>query len=185
MVPDNSTGIPRAPAYSGTGLAISAGFAYGAVTRYGPPFQTVPLPACSPRRRPYNPGLRVATPPVWALPRSLAATGGIVVTFSSCGYLDVSVPRVGFHDIRGCRNRFRRVAPFGHPGIKGYLPLPPAFRSLSRPSSPPRAKASPIRPSSIPFYLHGRRVAFPRPRRLFRLLVSMPLPCRAPARRSL
>ena len=42
----------------------------------------------------YYPGTRVATPPVWALPRSLAATGGIVLTFSSCGYLDVSVPRV-------------------------------------------------------------------------------------------
>ena len=37
----------------------------------------------------------VATTPVWALPRSLATTGGIVFTFSSCGYLDVSVPRVG------------------------------------------------------------------------------------------
>ena len=42
----------------------------------------------------YYPGTRIATPPVWASPRSLAATGGIVVTFSSCGYLDVSVPRV-------------------------------------------------------------------------------------------
>ena len=41
-----------------------------------------------------------------------------------------------------CRNRFRRVAPFGYPRIKGYLLLPAAFRSLSRPSSPPRAKAS-------------------------------------------
>ena len=31
---------------------------------------------------------------VWALPRSLAATGGIDVSFSSSGYLDVSVHRV-------------------------------------------------------------------------------------------
>ncbi len=31
---------------------------------------------------------------VWALPRSLATTCGITVVFSSCGYLDVSVPRV-------------------------------------------------------------------------------------------
>jgi hypothetical protein len=28
------------------------------------------------------------------------------------------------------------VAPFGHPRIKGYVPLPADFRSLSRPSSP-------------------------------------------------
>ena len=41
----------------------------------------------------YNPGHAV-TPPVWATPRSLATTCGITVVFSSCGYLDVSVPRV-------------------------------------------------------------------------------------------
>ena len=40
----------------------------------------------------------------------------------------------------------RRVAPFGHPRIKGYLLLPVACRSLSRPSSPPRAKASTVCP---------------------------------------
>ena len=32
---------------------------------------------------------------VWALPRSLAATRGVSIDFLSCGYLDVSVPRVG------------------------------------------------------------------------------------------
>ena len=32
-----------------------------------------------------------------------------------------------------------RVAPFGYPRINSYLPIPAAFRSLSRPSSPPRA----------------------------------------------
>ena len=39
-----------------------------------------------------------------------------------------------------------RVAPFGNLGIKGYLHLPQAYRSLSRPSSPPRAKASTVCP---------------------------------------
>ena len=39
-----------------------------------------------------------------------------------------------------------RVVPFGNPRIKGYLHLPAAYRSLSRPSSPPRAKASAMRP---------------------------------------
>ena len=34
------------------------------------------------------------------------------------------------------------VAPFGDPGIRGHLHLPRAYRSLSRPSSPSRAKAS-------------------------------------------
>ena len=33
------------------------------------------------------------------------------------------------------------VSPFGHPRINAYLQLPAAFRSLSRPSSAPNAKA--------------------------------------------
>ena len=43
--------------------------------------------------RSYNPRAAVTTL-VWALPRSLATTYGITIVFSSCGYLDVSVPRV-------------------------------------------------------------------------------------------
>ena len=44
-----------------------------------------------------------------------------------------------------------RVAPFGYLRIKGYLHLPAAFRSLSRPSSPVRAQASTIRSCSLLF----------------------------------
>src|SRR3954471_16609484 len=36
-----------------------------------------------------------------------------------------------------------RVAPFGHLGISACVPLPRAYRSLPRPSSPPCAQASP------------------------------------------
>jgi hypothetical protein len=43
--------------------------------------------------RPYNP--RKTCSLVWANPLSLAATQGISFDFSSSGYLDVSVPRVG------------------------------------------------------------------------------------------
>ena len=39
-----------------------------------------------------------------------------------------------------------RVVPFGNPRIKGYLHLPEAYRSLSRPSSAPSAKASALHP---------------------------------------
>ena len=39
----------------------------------------------------------------------------------------------------------RWVHPFGNSGIEGYLHLPRTYRSLSRPSSPLRAKASPMR----------------------------------------
>ena len=44
------------------------------------------------------------------------------------------------------------VVPFGNPGINGHLHLNRAYRSLSRPSSPPRAKASTGRPSLLFFF---------------------------------
>ncbi len=37
-----------------------------------------------------------------------------------------------------------RITPFGHPGVKRYVLLSPAFRSLSRPSSPYGSQASTI-----------------------------------------
>ena len=70
--------------------------------------------------------------PVWALPVSLAATQGIDYSFSSSGYLDVSVPRVVFFNlciqlkITGYDSGW--VAPFGYPRIKACLRLPVAFR---------------------------------------------------------
>ena len=88
-------------------------------------------------------------PPVWPLPRSLATTSGISVDFSSSPYLDVSVQAVPhvrlFHSTHADRVLLCRVSPFGHLRIKAYLQLPEAFRSLSRPSSAPDAKAFPLR----------------------------------------
>ena len=40
----------------------------------------------------------------------------------------------------------RRVSPFGHPRVEDCLRLTEAYRSLPRPSSPSRAKASTMRP---------------------------------------
>ena len=98
---------------------------------------------------------------VWALPRSLAATYGIIVIFSSSGYLDVSVRRVPsaqlwIHCTVTCSAC--RVSPFRHPRIKAYVQLPAAFRSLSRLSSAPSARASALRPTMLNL-LHSR--AFP------------------------
>src|SRR6186713_3620529 len=45
-------------------------------------------------REPHNPG-SAETLPVWASPRSLAATEGVSFDFCSTRYLDVSVPWVG------------------------------------------------------------------------------------------
>ena len=83
---------------------------------------------------------------VWALPISLAATLGIDFSFSSYGYLDVSVPRVSSNSLLiqlSVRTHYDAwVPPFGHLRVEGYLHLTAAYRSLSRPSSAPSAKAS-------------------------------------------
>ena len=88
-------------------------------------------------------------PLVWPLPRSLATTCGISVDVFSSPYLDVSVQAVPFLRLFDSTQDDgvlrRRVAPFGYPRINGYLLLPEAFRSLSRPSSAPDAKAFPLR----------------------------------------
>ena len=59
-------------------------------------------------------------------PLSLAATDGVAVAFLSCGYLDVSVPRVRFVHlcIQCTMTRKGRVSPFGNPRIIARLPAP-------------------------------------------------------------
>ncbi len=52
---------------------------------------------------------------VWALPISLAATPGINVSFSSSGYLDVSVHRVPLLHVMDCVQDDWRSAPAGFP----------------------------------------------------------------------
>ena len=56
-------------------------FAYGAVTRYGLPSQTVLLALLLPLLRAHTPPDRSLV--VWAGPRSLAATRGVAVAFLS------------------------------------------------------------------------------------------------------
>ena len=94
---------------------------------------------------------KVFLPLVWPLPLSLATTRGISVDFFSSPYLDVSVQAVPFvrlfdstHDVGVL---LQRIAPFGHLRFIACLRLPVAFRSLSRPSSAPDAKAFALRPS--------------------------------------
>ena len=92
-------------------------------------------------------------PSVWPFPLSLATTSGISVDFFSSPYLDVSVRVVPL--IRLCIQRMmtvryhRRIAPFRNPWIDAYLRLPMAYRSLSRLSSAPSAKAFALRPCSL------------------------------------
>ena len=53
-----------------------------------------------------------------------------------------------------------RVSPFGHPGITARLQLPQAYRSLPRPSSPPCAKASTVRPYALDLIVSSFSVRF-------------------------
>ena len=92
---------------------------------------------------------RVLLPLVWPLPRSLATTYGISVDFFSSPYLDVSVQAVPLICLwiqhMMTERYFGRISPFRHPRINAYLRLPAAFRSLSRLSSAPSAKAFALR----------------------------------------
>ena len=136
MVPPDSDRISLVPPYSGFSYAVIR-FQIHGFHALRPNF-----PDRSPNKSQsmslsYNPAHAV-TPAVWAAPRSLATTCGITVVFSSCGYLDVSVPRVR-PSYQGGDPSSHRVPPFGNPRVTGYLRLTVAYRSLSRPSSPLRA----------------------------------------------
>ena len=140
-----SHGVSRVPRYSGYSL-LNIPFAYGALTLCGRPSQTFRLEMFS---RDDCPQPRRINPTVWPLPRSLATTYGISVDFSSRSYLDVSVqivPHVHLFDSMHVTWILSMwVAPFGNSRIDGYLLLPETYRSLSRPSSAPDAKAFPLR----------------------------------------
>ena len=89
---------------------------------------------------------KILLPSVWPTPRSLATTSGISVDVFSSPYLDVSVqavPHIRLFDSSYVTLRW--VSPFGNLRISAHLQLPEAYRSLSRPSSAPDAKAFPLR----------------------------------------
>ena len=90
MVPAYSVKVPRVSTYSGY-RHVNSPFAYGTFTLFGQLSQncSAKLVESIPRSEPQH-----ARTLVWALPGSLAATSGIDVSFSSSGYLDVSVHRV-------------------------------------------------------------------------------------------
>ena len=149
MVPPNSNKVSRVSFYFGF-LPLLHVFAYEAFTLYGWLSQnhSARIIRWSMQSEP-----RCSRTPVWALSRSLAATYKIDVSFSSSGYLDVSVPRVPLHTL-WIGVWIHEVFSCGFPhseicGSCGYLLLTAAYRSLSRPSSALSAKASTLRSSSL------------------------------------
>ena len=101
-----------------------------------------------PRRAPTTP--RARRPPVWAPPRSLAATGGISFDFFSRWYLDGSLPSVSpahgyvFTAARGCHSRTSGLPRSDTRGSKGIGPSPRLFAAcrvlhrLAAPRHPPQ-----------------------------------------------
>ncbi len=109
----------------------SSGFPYGAVTRCGPPFQTLPVPKTAAT------GLVRVRSPLLAESRLMSFPPATEM-FQFAGF--ASWPyglRPGYP---GTGPGW--VAPFGDPGIADRAHLPRAFRSVLRPSSPLSAKAS-------------------------------------------
>ena len=90
MVPARSDKVSRVSSYSGYRY-VNLHFAYGALTLFGWLSQNHSAMLVESRMR-SEPGHARTT--VWPLPRSLAATYGIDVSFSSSPYLDVSVQAV-------------------------------------------------------------------------------------------
>ena len=145
MVPPASIRISRVRTYSGV-ICVSLAFVYRTITFFGSTFQLYSTSLPQSRMMILNPKDKSL---VWPLSLSLAATQEIDVSFSSSGYLDVSVPRVPLHTL--CIHVWilehypKQVSPFGNLWIKGCLHLPKAYRSLPRPSSAPSAKAFTLR----------------------------------------
>ena len=140
-----SHGVSRVPRYSGS-RPDELGFR---LRVSHPLWMAFPYHSANLSCRCAGPQPRRINPPVWPLPRSLATTGGISVDVSSSPYLDVSVQAVPsvhlFDSMHGTGVLLQWVSPFGNLRIDGYLLLPEAYRSLSRPSSAPDAKAFPLR----------------------------------------
>ena len=145
MVPPCSDQVSRVWPYSGTCAALVV-FTYVVLTLSDRPSHAVRLTTqvLNAVRTP-----EVFRLPVCPLPRSLATTCGISVDVFSSPYLDVSVQAVPFlHLFDSMQDDWilsSRVAPFGNLRVTGYLLLTVAYRSLSRPSSAPDAKAFPLR----------------------------------------
>ena len=95
MVPAHSIKVSRVSMYSGS-RSVSFPFAYGAFTLSGRLSQNLSARITESYMRSEP---RSARTPVWPLSLSLAATNEIDVSFSSSGYLDVSVHRVPLHTL--------------------------------------------------------------------------------------
>ena len=123
-------------------------FGYGSVTLFGSTFQKIHLSSEVPHRGPTTPEPKTL---VWAVPLSLATTDGITsfsfppVTemfhFTGCRVSFPILFRKERYRIKGIRLPHSEIS-----GSSACVRLTEAYRSLSRPSSLPDAKASTMSP---------------------------------------
>jgi hypothetical protein len=113
----------------------AARFAYGTLTLYGRPFQAPSATRCT------WSGLRPAPAPqprqgltptgLGSSPFARRYSGNLVFDFSSSGYLDVSVPRVGSRPKAGDGNRFPPGCPIRISPDQCSLAAPRSFSQLA------------------------------------------------------
>ena len=147
MVPPASHRIPRARWYSGF-CSLLIDFDYGTVTLFGQPSQAVLLSIIllSAVRNP----LGIATQGLASFHfarryfenRCFFLFLRLLRCFSSAGS-----PSIPIYSVYCDGVLHRRIPPFGYLRVNGYLLLSAAYRSLSRPSSAPDAKAFTLRSS--------------------------------------
>src|SRR5882672_3752414 len=155
MVLADSHRISRVLWYLGDWTGSQRAFVYRTFTLCGPTFQTVRLACWFVTPRPCGP-LDPTTPPHASVlgfrlfpfrspllreSRFLSTPGGTEMShFPPFASRRLCIQRaMTGHDSR-------RVSPFGHPRVEACLQLTEAYRSLPRPSSPSRAKASTVCP---------------------------------------
>ena len=145
MVPARSIKVSRVSMYSGS-HCVNSSFAYGAFTLSGRLSQNLSARFVESIMRSEPRDARIS---VWPLSISLAATLEIEFSFSSSGYLDVSVHRVPFHTLCiGVWMTGVLPAGFPHSDIHGSLDICSSpwlfaayhvFHRLSVPRHPPCA----------------------------------------------
>ena len=115
-------------------------FGYGAVILCGATFQTLPLETRQHDRGPTTPAPRQSHARRFGLVPVRSPLLGESLLFSSPGGTKMfQFPPFASHGHNAGDDRPSggRVVPFGNPRVKGHLHLTAAYRSLSRPSSPP------------------------------------------------
>ena len=142
MVPPYSLRIPRVRRYSGYNQPTSL-FAYETITLFGWASHPIQLSSVDTVYCPNPKGIATSGLACSGFARRYSRNRvcflflRLLRCFSSAGSL--------YNTMYSCCNSQLftvRVSPFGNPRIYAYLLLPVAYRSLSRPSSAPSAKAS-------------------------------------------